>query len=231
MASKDILNKYATEIRNENLDMFKPDNKTFLMFINYNCGGYLGQAVINDGVYFASHLHTLYKCYYISNSSVNTAKELIKKLVSSKGEHVIYYSGHGTQVKDYNGDETDGRDEAFVFKNGYLVDDEAANILNNNFACDKLILFADCCHCGTIWDLNAVKNNIKDKITCISACDDNQTSKQLFKNGCFTLQFWRLYDMKTKTININELNNKLKIFDQTAIIYPMTNKENFKILF
>ena len=114
MTSKDILNKYST------LEMFNPEKKTLLMFMNYNSGGYLGQAVINDGVYFSRYLHDVfkYKCYYISNSSINTAKELIKKLISSDGEHIIYYSGHGTQVKDTNGDETDGRDEAFVFKNG-----------------------------------------------------------------------------------------------------------------
>lgn len=33
-----------------------------------------------------------------------------------EGDHfVFYYSGHGTNLKDYSGDEADGQDEAFCF--------------------------------------------------------------------------------------------------------------------
>lgn len=233
MTTKDIINKYATEIRLENIDTLETSDKILLMFLNYNCGGYLGQAVINDGIYFARNLSLRfnYKCYYICNASITAATELIKKMISTTGKRIIYYSGHGTQVKDYNNDEDDGRDEAFVFKNGYLIDDKFAELLNTYFKCDNLICITDSCHSGTVWDIKNVKESIRKNITCLSACDDNQTAKQLYKNGCFTLQFWQLFDMNKKNINIKELNRRLNIFDQKAIIYPNVKQDIINIPF
>jgi hypothetical protein len=67
---------------------------------------------------------------------------------------VFQYAGHGTQIPDNNGDETDGFDEAFVpvdYHKGELLlrDDVVANALDLLPQGVTLTLFMDCCHCGT----------------------------------------------------------------------------------
>lgn len=212
------LKKYSDEIQT-NTDLSKYD-KILLSFLNNNSGGYLGDPVLNDGCMFARNMTKLIniKCFHRCNATVETAKELFKKALENTGTVYIYYSGHGTQRKDIDGDEEDGKDEAFVFKDGVLLDDDIA-IMINNMKCAKLVCIADSCHCGTVWDSNKFKDEIKNKVICISSCMDNQTSKQLIKNGCFTLQFWQLYDATQKKLNLKELNRRLDLFDQRVITY------------
>lgn len=42
---------------------------------------------------------------------------------------VLWYSGHGSYVKDYSGDEEDGLDETIFLVDGHLIDDELNKIL------------------------------------------------------------------------------------------------------
>ena len=69
---------------------------------------------------------------------------------------LFYYAGHGSQIKDIDGDEADKKDEVLVpldyRKNGVITDD---------FLYDNIKLkggvnfygFTDCCHSGSICDL------------------------------------------------------------------------------
>jgi len=71
---------------------------------------------------------------------------------------VFHFSGHGTHVKDRNGDETDGRDEALCpldyEKAGVIIDDWISdNMLAKVPENATLIAFSDCCHSGTMMDL------------------------------------------------------------------------------
>lgn len=63
------------------------------------------------------------------------------------------FAGHGTQIEDYDGDEADGFDEAFVpydaSVSGLLVDDDFHAIAARLPARTSLTLFMDCCHSGT----------------------------------------------------------------------------------
>ncbi len=74
---------------------------------------------------------------------------------------LIYYSGHGTQLPDENGDEVDGLDEALtmhdlgrVMRNGkdtlagVLIDDEIAEILAK-IPSKQVLMLIDACHSGT----------------------------------------------------------------------------------
>lgn len=67
----------------------------------------------------------------------------------------VHYSGHGTQVKDTNGDEEDGRDEVIVpcdyRESGVIRDDVLFAILSRS-KCRTYIVM-DCCHSGSIVDL------------------------------------------------------------------------------
>jgi|GEM_PF-3795024 len=82
-------------------------------------------------------------------------KHLVDELPAD-GVGVFYYAGHGVQVPDLNGDETDGMDEALVLHDteelnpgSYLVDDEIGEILTSVKTANMLVLF-DTCHSGTV---------------------------------------------------------------------------------
>lgn len=77
--------------------------------------------------------------------------------VQSQDRVLIYFSGHGTQLTDNNGDEADGVDEALAMHDmrfndgaleGVLVDDRFYELLNN-IPSENIILIVDACHSGT----------------------------------------------------------------------------------
>jgi len=107
---------------------------------------------------------------------------------------VFYYSGHGTSMRDTSGDEDDGQDEAlcFVGPGGqlagryFMTDDEFTEIVTNNIPEDaKILILTDCCHSGTIGDLD--KEDWEDRhVISITGCTDVQTSGDIGKGGIFT---------------------------------------------
>ena len=68
---------------------------------------------------------------------------------------VFQYAGHGTQVDDLDGDETEDRlDEAFCpvdFPTGrFLIDDDIRSVFSHVRAGVNVTSFIDCCHSGSI---------------------------------------------------------------------------------
>lgn len=140
----------------------------------------------------------------------------LKKIVSTKSSELfIFYSGHGSRIKDVNGDEQGGMDSVIVpydfNTKGFIVDDELLSIIQN-ITC-KCTLFFDSCNSGTVCDLPfsytylknnkfLLKNNKFVKITnpniyMISGCKDNQYSEDTYQNntygGAFTTAFLKNY--------------------------------------
>jgi hypothetical protein len=118
---------------------------------------------------------------------------------ASASEIWVHYSGHGTYVRDTNGDEADGRDEAIVpsdvYVNGVITDDQLLTIFSQS-KCLTYLMF-DCCHSGSVCDLQwrfeyvpATRNYIRyneskrvlsnQNIVMISGCRDNQTSADAY---------------------------------------------------
>lgn len=106
---------------------------------------------------------------------------------SSKGSPTslfISISGHGSQIRDRNGDEPDGFDES-IFPNGFSVLDDDLNngllILNENF---YVLTATDTCHSGTMFDLkynnqDSISQNDKTRtlkclVFSLSACADKE---------------------------------------------------------
>jgi len=76
----------------------------------------------------------------------------------------IYFSGHGNQVKDLDGDEDDGFDECICLltEDGRhldqtITDDMLGDIIYSVPIGVKVISIFDCCHSGSILDLPYVK--------------------------------------------------------------------------
>lgn len=140
---------------------------------------------------------------------------LVRKCNQNRNKKVLFffsYSGHGTNVRDYNGDEDDGLDEALCpidcHSTGVITDDVLKNVLINKLHNRvKFVSLIDACHSGTMLDLkynyNVDSRNTQKiygsmeqtRCTCvmISGCRDNQTSADAWINrqsqGAMTASF------------------------------------------
>lgn len=129
----------------------------------------------------------------------NICEKMIELARKTRQEQVselwISYSGHGSYIKDKNGDEDDGRDECLVpldYENGVITDDVINNFLSIVNPNTNIIFIVDACHSETMLDLkyryisgnkNVIENkNCKIKANCImiSGCKDDQTSSDAY---------------------------------------------------
>jgi hypothetical protein len=98
----------------------------------------------------------------VSNSSTQPTKANIMNALnsliaqsSSLEELWIHYSGHGSQLPDFNKDEAIGYDSILVpidyRTKGFIVDDDLLSIIKNSKC--RTIILSDSCHSGTVFDL------------------------------------------------------------------------------
>ncbi|KAL3515530.1 hypothetical protein ACH5RR_022432 [Cinchona calisaya] len=133
-----------------------------------------------------------------TKNNIIRALEWLVKDVQSGDSLVFYFSGHGLRQIDFEGDETDGFDEAICpldFETAGLIMDNDINKMIVDPLTEGVILHAiiDACHSGTVLDLPHVydknnggswKNNFHPsgaykgthggRAICFSACEDYQ---------------------------------------------------------
>lgn len=146
----------------------------------------------------------------------------------------FHYSGHGSQIRDVSGDESDRLDEVLVpidfRRSGFIVDDEIFTIVRNSKC--KTILIFDSCHSGSVCDLqwsyqytndsimktmatNKVINN--PNIFCFSGCRDPETSADAYSTekqmgvGAFTDTFIRCLKLNRMNVDILKLYSDICI--------------------
>lgn len=141
---------------------------------------------------------------------------------SKSGDFLFFgFSGHGTYVRDTNGDETDGQDETIVscdLQN--IKDDELKQIIVENLKPNAtLFCVFDSCHSGSVLDLkyqyldstnyNSYNQNDKQletngNVIMISGCMDSQTSEDAYINRVSRgAMIWSFLETINKTPNIN----------------------------
>jgi len=126
-------------------------------------------------------------------TKANILDELNNVCTSGAENIFIHYSGHGTQVKDHNGDEPDGKDEAICpldFRHcGMISDDVIKAHLMKVPAGHKVFCVFDSCHSGTVCDLGF--NIVKRKNRLIFARDNRQAetpANVVLVSGCLDQQ-------------------------------------------
>lgn len=147
---------------------------------------------------------------YDTQCQKKNVAEKIKQMAQRCNDNdffVFYYSGHGTSVPDKDGDEDDGKDEAlcFVGPSGqlaaqyFMTDDEIATLFTETFGEGvRILILTDCCHSGTIGDLDKPAWKNHQAIT-MSGCADDQTSGDIGKGGIFTHSLLLAIDHLTTT--------------------------------
>lgn len=158
---------------------------------NYTGTDYELSGCDNDLANWSTYLSN--RCKYITTlwdrdaTKVNIQKALwalVRDSYMCEPKEVWFvYSGHGTQVRDRNGDEIDGLDEAIVsFELETILDDELQLIFSHLNTKPKTYLLFDCCHSGTIVDQLRNPN-----LALISGCRDNETSGDTLDGGILSL--------------------------------------------
>lgn len=112
---------------------------------------------------------------------IRELKSLAKYLETSDRKGIIYYFGHGDQVRDVSGDEIDGKDEIWRTQN--ILDDEISIIFNTIHDRSMLTLISDSCSSGSMIDTYYNKRNW----VTISSSNDVQDSLSTADGGVFTL--------------------------------------------
>lgn len=80
-------------------------------------------------------------------------KQLERHILSlSPGDILVFfYSGHGGTRLDWDGDESDGKDETLCLYDGHWVDDEFLPLWEQAPAGARLLIIADSCHSETVF--------------------------------------------------------------------------------
>jgi len=88
-----------------------------------------------------------------SQATRAAVKDAIVEAARELGEgdmFLISYSGHGGQVRDADGDESDGKDDTWCLYDGQLLDDELRVLFAEFAAGVRVLVLSDSCHSGTM---------------------------------------------------------------------------------
>lgn len=181
----------------------------------------------------------------VSQNSLYCIQKCFEKVLEiSARENVViffHYSGHGYQICDINGDETDGFDEIFLghtMTDDYIWDNLISKLPKNS----HIFATMDACHSGSgmdmpyvwrdgKWELNK-KTNIKAMCTgySLSACNDSQCASQDIGEttgfaGSLTAGICDCCNIKTIIYDpiraYNVLSPRLKRLNQTVELYSL----------
>jgi hypothetical protein len=104
-----------------------------------------------------NHTKRSYRICFMHNP---TTEEFMAFFKTTSKALTIYDTGHGAHIRDRSGDESDGLDEAIVFDQGFILDNKLVQTLKENAnGKAKMLLLSDCCHSGSIWDLQSAINH------------------------------------------------------------------------
>lgn len=112
----------------------------------------------------------------------------------------LFWSGHGGQIQDMNGDEIDGKDECLYPWDDYIVDDELGDVFAEVKEGVKVFFICDTCHSETMARRALVSPNFvsarsfKASLLLFAGCSDSKVSYGSSNGGFFTtalLDSWR----------------------------------------
>lgn len=179
-------------------------------------------------------------------AQINSMVALAKNNPNRKVELFFSYSGHGSRIKDLNGDETSGMDnvlcplDCLTDSKNLIVDDDLKSLFVMKLASNvSLTVLIDACHSGTMFDLRYMyKVDSKNTFTVIgtqpesicntvmiSGCKDIQTSADAYisgqSQGAMTAAFLACYRLN---ISYDKLITDMRVwlknnnFDQVPML-------------
>lgn len=120
----------------------------------------INNILVNNCDYKAENIKILTEEHSISPTKKNMEDNInwLVKDIKAGDTLVFYYSGHGSNLTDRTGDETDGKDEVLVpldYNTSGIISDDwlYLNMVTKVPTNVTLWAFTDCCHSGTMIDL------------------------------------------------------------------------------
>lgn len=142
-----------------------------------------------------------------TRSSILEGLKSAASTLKSGDTFVFYFSGHGGQQPDANGDETDGRDETLVAYDGEVIDDELNAIWTKFKTGVRLVMLSDSCNSGTNYrNLRTIErptpfkispttsSRMKAQMIHFGGCRDGSTSNGYQSGGAFTIALCDVWD-------------------------------------
>jgi hypothetical protein len=215
-------------------DVTALDKVLFITCLNYTKPeNALGAGPCNDAISIASFMKArgLF-VYYLHNPIASLYLQWMKFfLKNTKGYLMCYYTGRGCQVTDTSGDETDNLDEAYVFEDQIVHDDDLLKMLNmgkTNLTL-KTVLISECDHSGSVWDCKPGKTT--PQVLALASAEDNQLAKKHKVNakelGMFTFALLKAIE-ENPSVTPNQLPEILKPtldkFEQSFVVSTSTNE-------
>ena len=115
---------------------------------------YLRDALLKYAGFQPDHIKTLFSEEATKDNIRSAVLDWLVGNVRSGDKVIFYFSGHGVQIRDGDGDEEDGYDESLVAYDSWLIDtkfildDELSRWLEQVPTTNKMVIL-DCCHSGT----------------------------------------------------------------------------------
>jgi hypothetical protein len=149
------LGKITTAISARPPQNFNPSHKGLPTIVNtYTKPEYKFGAVppTESLVVAQKHVKRGFQVFLLHNSTPFVVMEWLPYFLrKAENKLTIFYVGHGADVKDLNGDDGDGFDEATVFDDGHILDDDLREVLvQNATAKARIALLSDCCYSGSV---------------------------------------------------------------------------------
>lgn len=201
----------------------------------------LGVGPMNDSITVASYMKSIgFSVYYAHNPKSTEFMTYFKHFLQNTQQYlIVYYTGHGGSMKDLNGDDADQCDEALVFDDAFLVDDKLLDAIKSSRKPNncKVILLTDCCHSGSIYDLQS-GSNLPPNIMSLSAARDSETAKQTSMEGkdqgIFTFYFFKLLQQTptlTPTTMETQINKYISKYEQVFTKFSTTSEFYDQVIF
>jgi metacaspase-1 len=167
----------------------------------------------------------------VKPTRANILREILNLIVSPSDILYLHYSGHGSNVLDKDGSETDKRDETLVPVDyedaGLILDDEIRGLLECLDESKKMFCVLDCCHSGSGMDLSYSLCNVvgkpnkyvmspndtykktRGKVVMLSGCLDEQTSadaiEENLNQGALTYAYLKTLKNKGASVTYEQL--------------------------
>jgi hypothetical protein len=177
----------------------------------------------------------------------NATKSNILKYISDKSKtlktndlFIFYFSGHGSQIQDVNGDEDDNMDETLVVYDKYIIDDELWDEWKKFSIGVRILMVSDACNSGT--NFKALrkkpqlplsffeqsrkfdKDDLNAELIHIGGSRDSEQAEGTPSGGVLTDEIYKIYrrsNFKKSDYNFNLLKIELqeKIGKEQEIVF------------
>ena len=167
---------------------------------------------------------TVLKTAKATRSAVINALKGAATTLKSGDTLVFYFSGHGGQQPDADGDEADGKDETLVAYDGEIIDDQLNAVWTKLRTGVRVVMISDSCNSGTNYknlrDVQRatpmqplaldVATKMKAQMIHLGGCRDGFSSAGYQAGGKFTMALCGVWDGGNFQGNYLEFHNHIR---------------------